>query len=601
MRRTILVLAAAGGCSRGDVIESDWDHGPVGDGVGDDSTTGAGGVLDDRPAEIARNLPPISGGTLLVLDDDVTVVAADPDRDVVHVVSLEAAESIATIALQAGDEPGRSVQDDDGLVHVVLRGAGEVLSIDPADGSIAARNTTCANPRGIAWDPARAQTIVACAGGELVFHAPGGALARSVFVADDLRDVLVVDGTIRVSRFRAAELLTVADDGSVTKTESPDVGYDDEREPNTAWRTLATGDAGWLMLHQRSSTIPIPLEVPAYYDGGGGCFGPVAPVVALADASGNVKRSPTLTFATLAVDAAISSDGWMIALAIAGQSDAGSPTTQMTRGIVLLDTATLAGDGIEDCRTPDSMPFPTEPIAVAFTDDGKIIAQGREPASLYVLTPPQTVVEIALADDPRSDTGHSLFHQDAGTGVSCAGCHPEGGDDGRVWHFVDGMGNEIMRRTQSLRSGLAGTAPFHWGGDMRDLEELVHDIHGRRMGGAAQTDERIDAFEGWLQGIRPHNPERVADASTEPGRASFVARCSTCHGEDGYAGERSATIDEVTLQVPSLRGVALRAPFMHDGRSPDLRSAVIDMMRVTANPEITDAEVDDIVAFLETR
>ncbi|MGA3122465.1 MAG: hypothetical protein ABSF69_17005 [Polyangiaceae bacterium] len=50
--------------------------------------------------------PPISGGTLLVLADGVTAIVSDPDRDAVYVVDTATATVTATVALQAGDEPG---------------------------------------------------------------------------------------------------------------------------------------------------------------------------------------------------------------------------------------------------------------------------------------------------------------------------------------------------------------------------------------------------------------------------------------------------------------------------------------------------------------
>src|SRR4051812_18129802 len=59
--------------------------------------------------------PPISGGTLLVSRDGL-VVAADADRDAVFVVDLEQ-RHVDTIALAAGDEPGRAVEDSNGRVH----------------------------------------------------------------------------------------------------------------------------------------------------------------------------------------------------------------------------------------------------------------------------------------------------------------------------------------------------------------------------------------------------------------------------------------------------------------------------------------------------
>ncbi|MEO0831259.1 MAG: cytochrome-c peroxidase, partial [Pseudomonadota bacterium] len=67
-----------------------------------------------------------------------------------------------------------------------------------------------------------------------------------------------------------------------------------------------------------------------------------------------------------------------------------------------------------------------------------------------------------------------------------------------------------------------------------------------------------------------------------------------------------------TFRTPSLRGVAETAPYMHDGSLEDLNAVVrhyseIDLERLHADGEailvpleLTEAETQDLVAFLET-
>src|SRR5262249_17768247 len=121
--------------------------------------------LDSRAPIEARVRPKaIVGGTLTI--GEGVAVAADPDRDVVHVVDLETRKIRHTIALEAGDEPGRVVIAD-GTAHVVLRSAGSIASIDLVDGSFT-RTALCPEPRGIAHDSDSAALWVACADGDLV-------------------------------------------------------------------------------------------------------------------------------------------------------------------------------------------------------------------------------------------------------------------------------------------------------------------------------------------------------------------------------------------------------------------------------------------------
>ena len=58
--------------------------------------------------------------------------------------------------------------------------------------------------------------------------------------------------------------------------------------------------------------------------------------------------------------------------------------------------------------------------------------------------------------------------------------------------------------------------------------------------------------------------------------------------------------DKHAFKVPSLRLVALTAPYLHDGNAPTLRDAVDKMFRFQLGREAPDNEKDDIVAFLKT-
>lgn len=575
------------------------------------STGETGGeLIDDRPVEHAEVAPPpITGGTLAITDDG-TIVAADPDRDRIHLASAAAGSMIASIELEPGDEPGRIALDDDGLAHVVLRGAGAIASIDMANAHVLARHATCANPRGVAWDAASARVLVACAGGELVSHRPAEGIDTRIRVAPDLRDVFVHDGVVSVTRFRSAEVLTLAEGRVQDVLRPPSLGR--PAIATTAWRTTAALAGGWLMVHHSSSTTPIDLSPEGsqpYGDGGGDddgggpadCSGPVTAEVTLRARPDDIPVSARVSFATLPVDAVLSPDGRRIAVAVAGQSDPGSPTMAVQRSVGILEADSLAPEPDVDCTDPPDLALSGQITAVAFVDDDTLVAQSREPAALHVVTLADLDVRtIELPGGSRRDTGHERFHQDAGVGLACASCHPEGTDDGKVWTFLPGP---MERRTQPLRAALAGTEPFHWEGDLADFFALVGEVQGRRMGGAFQTEERDIAFRDWLFAMRVDNPERTADDPlVQSGRAVFTSRgCAGCHDDALLAEGRAAEIASHLLQVPLLDGIALRPPYMHDGRAPDLQAAVLDMMATTpAGAPLSDAELTAMVAYLES-
>lgn len=72
---------------------------------------------------------------------------------------------------------------------------------------------------------------------------------------------------------------------------------------------------------------------------------------------------------------------------------------------------------------------------------------------------------------------------------------------------------------------------------------------------------------------------------------------------EDWGHRQRATPDEVgpgLWRVPSLRNIALTAPYFHNGSVPNLHEAVKVMARVQLNRHISEQEIDQLVAFLET-
>jgi hypothetical protein len=549
--------------------------------------------LDDTPPVEARVRPkPISGGTLAIVDG--VAIAADPDRDLVHIVDLAEQSVLHTVALEPGDEPGRVVTGN-GLAHVVLRGFGGVASIDRETGVVIARHSVCSDPRGIAVDPRDWTLHVACADGALVQLdvASGEELARQQ-LEPDLRDVVLFDGAIHVSTFRGAELLRT--DG--TRTSLPSF---DGIVPHVAWRTIAAPELGAIaVLHHSTSTSPVPIDLgpddvegadSPYGAGGGGCQpGITGPAISIV--GGDLDGTFPLLGARLTVDAALSPNGGMMAVAMPGVTPEG-PSARMV---------SIGGDCLFDEEDdPMGIAGRGQITAVAFTPDGSLVMQSREPARLLVSANPQvqgTAAVIELEGEPRFDSGHEIFHRPTESGLSCASCHPEGTDDGHVWTF-EGLGK---RRTQSLEIGLADTAPFHWDGDMDDLDMIMAEVMAHRMGGARQSKARGESFARWMfEQKRPPANAFVEAALVDSGESLFFAyACDKCHDGPELGGTTTESYRGAELQVPSLRRVSLRPPFMHDGRSKTLDAAVRDMIEGTVTTDPPQENVDAIVAYLRT-
>jgi cytochrome c553 len=579
-----------------------------------------------RPAMRAR---PISGGTLAVLSDGHTAVAADSDRDQVYVVDLLKSRLAFTIALREGDEPGRVVEDDAGRVHVALRGGGAVVTLDPARGTILARRALCAAPRGLAYEKATGSLHVACAGGELVSidAAPSATTPRRVRILDrDLRDIVVQDKALLVSTFRSANLLVVDAAGTTMTRLTSDATLKNAMSPAVAWRMVGTPQGGALMLHEEGETFPVDTS-PGGYGRGFGCGGIVNSDVTVVSpgqgsAAGSMAASTTMALAGALVgaDVAISPAGDRVAVVSIGGGDQG----QQLQFFPVFKATSQGGffPGCVGATTPsepdaqpvvvedgaDLMPAPAgylppngEVVAVAYDPRGNVIVQSREPASLQILT--QRLDAVVLSTDSRFDAGHQLFHTATASNLACVSCHPEGGEDGRVWQFQ----NVGSRRTQSLRGGVMNTAPFHWSGDQNDMTSLMKDVFQGRMGGGEVDGTRLQALATWLNQIPTIPVSHWADdATVARGKSTFAsAGCAACHAGRDFTNGVSVDVGTGGLfQVPQLHGLGFRAPYMHDGCASTLKarfsSGCGGDVRHGATSILSQAQIGDVIAYLDT-
>lgn len=357
------LLACSSGGGSGDFVEV----GPLPP-VPPDGQGGSGGLVkvvptDTRPVvNAATPPPPISGGTLAVTSDGAFVVAADPDRDRVLIVDAATRTVVQEIALNPGDEPGRVVAGPGQEAFVALRRGGAVVTVDPTLGLLA-RRSACLAPRGLAYDADLDELHVACADGQLVtFSAEAEVPTRVLSLDVDLRDVVVGDGRLYVSRMRSAELLELDAQGQVLQRHSPGtlmgttpqpVASGEASQPAgdiaapssggaagfvdtpfaaaVAWRTVRDGEGNVHMLHQRDQTSPVRVhhdDDDAMADPYGGAGNPCGGIVRNGvtrfgkDGSVHAELAPSVP---LAVDAAISPNGRYIAVASAGLQDFEAP------------------------------------------------------------------------------------------------------------------------------------------------------------------------------------------------------------------------------------------------------------------------------------
>jgi cytochrome c len=313
--------------------------------------------------------------------------------------------------------------------------------------------------------------------------------------------------------------------------------------------------------------------------------------------------SINLAQAGLFVDLAVDPTGALLALANPGGWQTSSALMLFAVPTAEQDAQVPAGTAV--CQPAMAMvELEGQPIAVSFVSPGLVAVQEREPAAIsFYDTASRTIARLDLGQPTRIDTGQTLFHLTTGSGLACASCHAEAGDDGHVWTF-EGTG---PRRTQSLRGGILGTEPFHWNGDMRDFSMLVTEVFVGRMSAQQPRSDQADALSHWID----RQPVLQATATNTGGVArgktlfeSPELGCTTCHSGARLSNNGSADVGTgAVLQVPSLRAVSFRAPFLHDGCAPTLSDRFAacgggDLHGHTS--QLQASQVADLVAYLES-
>jgi hypothetical protein len=163
----------------------------------DRSFAGGGGSVAS-----SRQPAPLFGGTVAVALDGRTVAVSDPDRDLLWLIDLNAGVK-GSVALPAGSEPGRAIDDGRGSFVVALRKAGQLVRVSIAQRQASAPIAVCPEPRGLTRT--EGAVLVACATGE-VMRVDASEVTVLKVLEREARDVLEVQGRLLVTTFREAEL-----------------------------------------------------------------------------------------------------------------------------------------------------------------------------------------------------------------------------------------------------------------------------------------------------------------------------------------------------------------------------------------------------------
>ena len=217
--------------------------------------------------------------------------------------------------------------------------------------------------------------------------------------------------------------------------------------------------------------------------------------------------------------------------------------------------------------------------------------------------------------------GRKLFHdatniQLTPSGVvTCATCHPGGGEDGLSWFLHTVEVPRKYRRTPAAWNAKARLAPYHWDGEFTDAATLSRETIENLMNGAGLLveTEKIAAYLNEL--AFPIAAANLDAESVARGAGLFSdvkAQCASCHtGPDSTDRQPHSVVaaskdpDGVLAQVitPTLRAVRTRPPYLHDGRAPSLAAVLVEHNAGDTHgrtSQLTSAELDDLIAYLKS-
>jgi YVTN family beta-propeller protein len=222
--------------------------------------------------------------------------------------------------------------------------------------------------------------------------------------------------------------------------------------------------------------------------------------------------------------------------------------------------------------------------------------------------------------------------------LSCASCHNDGGQDGRVWDLT-GFG-EGLRNTVNLRgrAGAQGQGFLHWSGNFDEVQDFEGQIRNLSGGNGLMTNTDfntgtrnqplgdlkagisadLDALAAYVTSLNTFtsSPLRNSDGTlttdAQAGKQLFRdMNCAQCHSGTAFTESGAATLRDIGtikpssgqrlggpltgIDTPTLRDVWATAPYFHDGSAATLGDAVSRHNGVS----ITGSDLTKLVAYLQ--
>lgn len=572
----------------------------------------------------------LAGNRIASIGEDALVIDADSGK-----LMRADATGKSLAAIDIGKEAGLLAFDPVANRAYVADRLGDriaVVKVEAAKLTIERTIKTAVEPYGVALTPDRKTLLVSHVADRtlVAFDAETGKEAWRTPLAREPRGIAVsADG----ARALVAYLVTGTVDQIDLKTHAASRVALSTSAPTTGGRrgrrqlpavagggdSFARGSFATLFMGSSQAVVPFQRETPVQATGGnerqgsygGGFEPPVTHQVAFLGLDGDTPRQVT-TGIVQHQPRALAWDGSRDALYVAGLGNdsvlqiKNASQASIAEGLTVSVRSTnkCGPDGLAVTASGDLLVWCAFTRSVERVDvvdgDGKLALPGAAKVAVGPSLAPSRMSE-------KQHTGFIVFHSSEAAvsqrgAMACSTCHPDNRADGLSWRI-----DKHELQTPILTGRMVDTHPYKWDGGDKDLKTSLA-MTMKRLGGFGLDPKQAEALQAYVEAMpNVRAPSRPAPMVAR-GKALFDSAemgCRTCHDGKTYSDNQkhklSGTLEE--SDTPSLLGLHASAPYYHDGSAPTLESLIRDRAGVHGMADmtkLTDAQVGDLVAFLET-
>jgi YVTN family beta-propeller protein len=284
------------------------------------------------------------------------------------------------------------------------------------------------------------------------------------------------------------------------------------------------------------------------------------------------------------------------------------------------------------------IPVGHNPRGLALTHDGRrlFVANRLDDTISVIDTRTSRVASTITLDGPKEISpirhGEQTFYTSRYSfqgQIACSTCHIDSTFDGLTWDLEpDGFGRDVV--DNKMLEGIKDTEPYKWNGGNPNIPTECGPRTEKYFWRSENYDNlTLTDLAVYVRSLDPRpNRWRLPDGELTPaqerGKALFERgtdkfgkaipegnRCAYCHsGPKGTnqklfdVGTRKPTDNSGMLKSALLSGIALTAPYLHDGSAHTLEE-----IWTVYNPEdkhgrtndLTKDELNDLIEYLRTR